>query len=72
MYEDAACNNPCGGEPMACGNCPELRSSEGPPEYDYDAYPDYPDPEECEECGAELDEMKRHFQCPDCGWTCPY
>ena len=77
MYEDAGCSNPCGGEPMMCGNCPELRGSS----YDQEPYDPYddpwadyeqPDPDCCPECGGDLDEMKRHWQCPECGWTCPY
>lgn len=77
MYEDAGCSNPCGGEPMMCGNCPEIRGSSyqeyDPADY-YDYEQDYeqPDPEECLECGGFLEEGKRHFICTECGWEYPY
>ena len=71
MNEDAACNNPCGGEPMACGNCPELR---GQSSYEFDPYDeDYesryqPEPPECTECGEYLDVLDAHYySCPGCG-----
>ena len=27
QHEDAACNHPCGAEPMGCGNCEEAGNS---------------------------------------------
>ena len=72
MYEDAGCNNPCGGEPMMCGNCPELRGQTyeyDPADYDYeqDYDQDYTPPE-CTECGEYLEVYDEHYySCPMCG-----
>ena len=29
MYEDAGCKNPCGQEPLVCGECSESRTFRG-------------------------------------------
>lgn len=51
MAEDAACNNPCGGEPLMCRSCSEIMGESYPPERDDFEYEDrggYP----CEACDS--------------------
>ncbi len=58
MYEDAACNNPCGAEPMGCVGCegPSILSS-GEVYY-----------HECHMCGAKIgDDQLIEDCCPRCG-----
>lgn len=64
MYEDAACNNPCGMEPMGCVTCAEIGRGTSYVD-EYDAYLDWRESawddrcehgyffDDCEECNEE-------------------
>lgn len=53
--EDAACGNPCGGEPLMCGRCPELMG-ESEPDYDPDMYLAQERDDPCSYCDSPCEE----------------